>query len=154
MAEDFVDRLAENATQPPVLFYCKYVDMWSMWDVFERIVGVERRRILTFRYWMCCFDKSESDLVLNNLQRFLRRGSTSSVEKWYAWLFREAVLSGLDDVSQGAVVVIREPVDGMVDDGVFLDSLKGSPDWLNAPFQEKPPPDGWRPFGGECWEIE
>jgi hypothetical protein len=129
-ADEFVRHLADRASDPPVLFYCRYVDYWSMGDIFENVPGVVPLVIFTSHRTLYCFDLAASLDLLENLGRTLRRRAVSQEYRWYALFLREAIHAWNDVAEEGALIVVREPLGGLVEDGEVVTSLEIVPAWL------------------------
>lgn len=136
--KSFVECLRANATSLPILFYCEYLDAWSMGDIIDRFLtpthGNQLLRASVDEYDIACYALPDHDVLASSLSAILGRelikSESGQEEYWFARLLYEAVLSWQTISPTGAVVVIRHIVGPSVTDEEAIASLESVPAWL------------------------
>ncbi|WP_435009118.1 hypothetical protein P12x_000368 [Tundrisphaera lichenicola] len=131
-ADAFADRLRSHATDPPIIHFVEWADLWSMGDLFDRwmtppgaagpiTVHADRFEIRGYRL--------PDD---GRLGRHLSTPASHFAEEANQFVIRlhEAVEAWQDLVDRAALVVLREVVGGLVMDEELVSSLELVPDWL------------------------
>ena len=132
-ADAFADRLRSHALSPPVIYFAEWADLWSMGDLFTRLLTppgqppplvVHSERFEVYGYPLPDSERLAQHLVSATPQQFLEYD-------WLVWQLRQAEEAWNDLVDTAALVVLREVVGGLVTDHELRDSLSLVPDWLN-----------------------
>jgi hypothetical protein len=122
--DQFAVTLRANAASPPIIYYCEWVDMWSMGDVIPAL-GVPGARVVRGdRYDACCHDSNVS-LLAPTLG-----GEMAQEAEWLVARLREARSAWSGLVSESALVVLREALGGTVTDEELQAALWSVPRWL------------------------
>ncbi len=129
-------RLPEAA--PPVLFFCQYLDMWSMGDMFEIVFGPKTTPNISSSLTagsatLICYSLPDSNALLTTLAAKGKRNKRHTIPSevlWFHFLLRESVLawSALSPVS--TIVVVREIIGASVSDPEIEAANSTTPDWL------------------------
>jgi hypothetical protein len=132
-ADAFADRLRSHALSPPVIYFAEWADLWSMGDLFIRLLTppgqppplvIHAERFEVYGYPLPDTGCLAQHLVSATPQQFVEYD-------WLVWQLRQAEEAWNDLVDTAALVVLREVVGGLVTDNELRDSLSLVPDWLN-----------------------
>jgi hypothetical protein len=132
-ADAFADRLRSHALSPPVVYFAEWADLWSMGDLFTRMLappGGPPPLIIDADL----FEIYGSGLPDGGrlVQHLASVGPQQFTEyDWFVRQLQEAVLAWQALVEQAALVVLREVVGGLVTDDELSNSLSRVPDWLS-----------------------
>jgi hypothetical protein len=132
-ADAFADRLRSHALDLPVVYFAEWADLWSMGDVFSRLLtppgGPAPLIIHGDRFEIYGYSLPDGGRLVQHLAS---AGPQQFVEyDWFVWQLREAVRSWEELVEKGAVIVLREVVGGLVTDDELTNSLSTVPDWIS-----------------------
>jgi hypothetical protein len=131
-ADAFAERLRSHALSPPVIYFAEWADLWSMGDLFIRLLTppgqppplvVHSERFEVYGYPLPDSECLAQHLVSATPQQFVEYD-------WLVWQLRQAEEAWNDLVDTAALVVLREVVGGLVIDDELRDSLSLVPDWL------------------------
>ena len=135
-----LDLLRENATQPPIVFFQEYVDMWSMGDVFSSAATPEHGNglieVMSDEADMACYALPDSGSLLDHLRRCMRRKRvrerTPQEDRWIIEGLLNACLAWEPLIDKSVLVIARLVVGGLVEDEEILASSTSTPDWLKS----------------------
>jgi hypothetical protein len=138
-ADRFADQLRAHATQPPVIYFAEWADLWSMGDLFHRwlslrdgplplTVHANRHQIFAYRL------PDGGRLV----QHFEAAGPQQFREtNWFLDRVIEAIETWDNGTEDRAIIVLRHSIQGSVLDDEIKASLGIMPSWLDRnPIQE------------------
>ncbi|MCE5279245.1 MAG: hypothetical protein ABFD92_10565 [Planctomycetaceae bacterium] len=125
--DDLAERLERVGNEPPVLFYCKYSDMWGP----QLKLPLTSRKILhvwnrTHELW--CYPLPDGRRLERALCKALRsrrvaRGCLEQELRWYYRLLYEAVDAWSEIYDYATLVLIRHITGGFVSDDDVRQSL-------------------------------
>jgi hypothetical protein len=132
-ADAFADRLRSHALDLPVVYFAEWADLWSMGDVFSRMLaplgGPAPLTIHAVRFEIYGYGLPDGGRLVQHLASVGPQQFTE--EDWFVRQLHEAVLAWQELVEQAALVVLREVVGGLVTDDELSNSLSRVPDWLS-----------------------
>lgn len=130
--ERFVAVIREHASTPPVLYYCRYTDLWSMGDVFDRSYLPRPTMVFTKRMEVHCRDLSTArGAIQSSLTKHLRTKRYPAESYLFLRQMREAV-EAWDALDPDSVIVtVREVFRGLYEDREIEASLRERPPWLD-----------------------
>lgn len=131
-ADEWFQRLRQNALAPPVLFYAEYNDYWSFCPPC-RFIGEGDGDLLCVyanRYEGFCATLPLKDKVVENLERVSSDGQHNE-DRIFAWLTLHAARDWAALESGGALVFLREVLRECFDDREVSKSLAAAPDWMS-----------------------
>lgn len=124
-----------HASTPPVLFYCRYADVWSGGDLFQRMLG---------DYGSQPFEDSdgivlaiklpEDDSLIAHMEQRLRGDLQFDEQRLFLDLMLKATRSWTGLTKGGAILVFRDVVGSTVTDDELLASLETNL-WLQEDIQ-------------------
>jgi hypothetical protein len=132
-ADEFAGRLRTHALWLPVVYFAEWADLWSMGDVFIRLLTppagpapliIHGDRFEIYGYGLPDDGRLVQHLALAGPQQFVEYD-------WFVGQLREAIRSWEELVEKGAVIVLREVVGGLVTDDELTNSLSTVPDWIS-----------------------
>jgi hypothetical protein len=134
----FVRALEKHATDPPVLFYRRYVDQWSMGDQFDVLAGARNRQ--SRRIEIACDNLELIGYALPDRGNLLRRidqrrsqrqTNVGAIETgWFLDAIRDAYTAWSVRRGTAVIIVLRDVVGGLVDDDQIESSMLMPADWL------------------------
>jgi hypothetical protein len=128
---DLVRRLDEHASRPPVLFYCRYVDLWSSGFVFDRLYVPRPMQVCGPRYDVFCHLLGPAADTLRQSAINQLRSEHFAVESgWFLQRMHEALEAWNELSPDGVIVIVREVIGALVEDREIEHSLQELPDWL------------------------
>jgi hypothetical protein len=116
----FCDTLRVHCTTPPVIFFCEWIDFWSMGDRLLSFTKVEGTRLQV--------------LCLNRLEAIAWAdacGGQYEEDEWLAARLREAASVWCGGADRSAIVFVREVLGASITDEEVASSLTGVPTWLS-----------------------
>lgn len=132
-ADDFARALRAHCCEPPVISFAEWSDLWSMGDVFDRLLSPPESPdpiwIYADRYEIRGYMLPDDGRLNRHLAGHRRRPHVDEYEL-LAMRLREAISSWDTMVERAALVLLREPVGGFVTDDELLNSLRHMPEWL------------------------
>jgi hypothetical protein len=136
----FMASLRANSSIPPVIFFAEYIDSWSMGDVFDRcfprrripnIVRLSRDELELVGYRL-----PDAGALQRNASRILRtkavREPAGQEKRWFLSTLLHAVDAWDDLVPDGALVVFREILGGLLEDTEIAKASETVPQWITA----------------------
>ena len=134
----FVDDLRQHAAQPPILFYCRYVDAWSGGYIFSSFIFPENSssymEVMSDSNEVLCYALPDDGALVARLRGNLRRKDvrerSPAETRWYLLILLEAFHAWEDLCDNSVLVVVREPFAGSIEDRQIAASLVTVPDWL------------------------
>jgi hypothetical protein len=132
-ADAFADRLRSHALSPPVVFFAEWADLWSMGDVYTRLLtpsdGPAPLIVHADRFQIYGYGLPDGGRLTQHLAK---AGPQQFVEyDWFLGQLQEAIRAWQDLVDRAALIVLREVVKGLVTDEELSESLSLVPDWLS-----------------------
>lgn len=136
----FASELRANGHAPPVVYYCEYIDLWSMGDLFDRWMpnhnGSRLMCLLSDVVELRCYALPDGGLLAEDLQRLLKKRSLRErdpqEDRWFVVSLLEATLAWTGVVDTAALVVVREVLGGLVEDSEIAESLENTAPWIAA----------------------
>jgi hypothetical protein len=132
-ADAFADRLRSQALAPPVVYFAEWADLWSMGDLFTRMLappgGPAPSIIHADRFEIYGYGLPDGGLLIQHLASVVPQQFTEY--NWFVRHLQEAVRAWQELVEQATIVVLREVVGGLVTDDELSNSLSRVPDWLS-----------------------
>jgi hypothetical protein len=132
-ADAFADRLRSHALDLPVVYFAERADLWSMGDVFSRLLtppdGPAPLHIHADRFEIYGYGLPDGGRLVQYLASVGPQQSTEY--DWFVRQLQEAVQAWQELVEQAALVVLREVVEGLVTDDELSDSMSLLPGWLS-----------------------
>jgi hypothetical protein len=125
--DQFAETLRANAASPPVVYYCEWIDMWSMGDVIPALGSAGVRVVRGDRYEACCHQPTVSLIAPSN------HGEPAQESVWTEARLREARAAWSGLVDESILVVLREPLGATVTDEELRAALRSLPRWFGAP---------------------
>jgi hypothetical protein len=134
----FVASLRANSSIPPVIFFAEYVDTWSMGDVFQRCFPRRRSpnivRISHDELEIMGYRLPDGDALQAQGRRLLRtksvRESAGQEQRWFLSIVLHALDAWNVVVQDGALVIIREVLGGLLEDADVEQALEHVPQWI------------------------
>jgi len=123
-----LDKLAEalraHAAEPPIVYFSEWIDMWSMGDLVPAL-GDQKAVVVTGqRYEACCHHPPiafKADIIADE---------PTQESVWLKHRLDEAEDAWEELASDWIIVILREPLGGLVTDDELVSSLQDNPDWL------------------------
>lgn len=133
--EALVAGLHANAEHPPVLFYCRYMDLWSMFDDLrldflradDKAVVYEALCPGHELYALRVLDRQH---VLDLLKQERRRRSMTQERRSYVGALADAVDAWGNLTGSALIVCVRTVIGGLVEDDEVKLSLDSAAAWL------------------------
>jgi hypothetical protein len=137
--QQLADALRAHASQPPVIFWAEYVDMWScgllFTDIFSGTV-VRACNVMSDNEELLCYRLPDENSLRTALERQLRRKPAKERDpqelRWYLLALLEACRAWEKIVDTSAIVVVRRVVGALIEDRDIHTSLESVPGWLQA----------------------
>ncbi len=118
-----VDRLGAqlrlNGVALPVIYYCEWIDRWSMGDLLPRSCVVRGAQVEAF----CLLPAEAQALAAECPNQFQE-------QEWFAARLREAALAWEGFVTRSVLVVLREVLDRSTYDDELLACMDQVPGWV------------------------
>jgi hypothetical protein len=137
-ADRFANRLRANSLTPPVVHFVEWVDMWSMFDVFDNWLtppgGEPPLCMYGNKFELYCYPLADQGQLARHVadpgeQQFVE------TDRFIAEV-RDAIASWDKLVDRAVLVLVRWPVDVCVTDEQLTESLSFVPEWLLS-FESK-----------------
>lgn len=134
----FVTSLRANSSTPPVVFFAEYVDFWSMGDDIQRCFP-RRRSPSTVKashdeFEVFGYRLPDGGALQRHVTRLLRARAVNEPaaqeRRWLLSIVRHALDSWGALVQDGALVVVRELLGGLLEDSDIEKALEGVPRWI------------------------
>ncbi len=126
---DWITALYEHAHEPPVLFFAKYVDLWSYWLRSRFLEKFGLIEVFGDDHQAACFKLPFDEPVSKMLKRVSRYGPTDE-DRLFATITLKAANSWDCYEPGGILVFVRYVVGGLVPDQDVRASLAVIPAWL------------------------
>jgi hypothetical protein len=120
----FAEMLREKAKDPPILFFAEWIDLWSMGDLLPGL-GDPRAVILAGQRYQVCCHQPPVQFSASTIG-----GQLSQESLWLKQRLVEAEASWDNMVADAVILVLREPLGGLVTDQELTESLNAIPSWL------------------------
>lgn len=129
--DGFVDRVREHAESPPILYYCRYVDLWSSRYVFDDL-HLPRPIMIHTRYrQVYCYDLEHTGATIrNSLVAQLNEEHFAPENRWFLHRMQEAVEAWDALDPQSVILTVREVYRGAYEDREIVALLRERPEWL------------------------
>jgi hypothetical protein len=125
-ADQFVEKLRANAHRLPVVFYCEWIDHWSMGDLIPGL-GVESAREVVGKHYVISLHELPVEARKHKI------GDSLTQEcKWLRARIREASDAWEPICGRSVIAVAREVLGGSVLDDVIETSMNQIPNWLKT----------------------
>ena len=132
--------LRKHADRLPAIFFCEYVDTWSMGCHFEFWLRPRPTKgplhVASKRFDLYLYALPDRGALQNWLRRGLRlkrvRERNPQEQQWFVSNLLAAATSWEGMVRSSALIVVRECVGETVSDERLLESLKTAPAWLRG----------------------
>jgi hypothetical protein len=117
--DDFSHVLLANATGPPVVYFCQWMDSWLMGD---KVPGPGT--LSGQRFQASCLSSSDAAAWA------AKCGEQFDEERWLAIRLQEAVKACQPSVDTAVLVILREVLGASISDEDMAASLSEVPAWL------------------------
>lgn len=128
---DFVARASQHAAEPPMVYFARWLDSWSVGDLFLEYFSATDAHcgkcVLTAKYELYGISLPPDDAWVRNVIRRMR--FESDEEQRFNWHVRQAILA-TPQASGAALFVVREVLGGLVTEEELRSALLDVPDWL------------------------
>lgn len=126
----YVEVLRVNAHAPPVVYFAEWIHLWSMGDLLPGLGDARAVTLAGNRFEVCCHQPPVQ------FQATTIAGAMSQESRWLKQRLAEAEDAWGSLVSESVVIIVREPLGGLVSDEEISASLKTVPNWLpNMPAE-------------------
>lgn len=129
--DGFIERVRDHAHSPPVLYYCRYVDLWSSGYVFDDLHLPRPIIVHTRLREVCCHDLEHTgSAIRSSLAAELSEAHFAPENVWYLHRMHEAMEAWDVLDPNGVIVTVREVFRGAYEDREIEASLQVRPEWL------------------------
>jgi hypothetical protein len=133
-----MNELRANGSQPPILYYCEYADMWSMGDMFESIIKVTGEGasvILSVgdMQVICCpvlYGEDKPETISLRLRTLVSLPHMPKETRWLVNKIDEATEAWEQLNSRAVIIISRRVVGTTVLDSEVWESLHVLPEWV------------------------
>ena len=144
-ADALGDLLREHATEPPVMFFAEYVDMWWLGTIpmllesfgLGALAG-EFVDVWANKYMLACYALPDGGRLCRALRAALARKARSQEGRCFVTVMLEAVTAWENVVPDGTVVVLRRTTGPLALDSEVIASGRALPTWC-ANLDKAPP---------------
>jgi hypothetical protein len=133
--DEFAEVLRTHSSELPIVYFSEWIDTWSMGDLIPSL-GDERAVMIHGRRYEACCHRPPILLKSTTIA-----GEPTQESEWLKCRLEEAKDAWHELVPNWVIIVMREPLGGLVEDDELVRSLQKIPDWLigarrtdNSPF--------------------
>jgi hypothetical protein len=122
----------ENATEPPVIHFVEWIDLWSMGDLFRSWLspsgGETPLTVFGDRFEVYGHCLPDDGLLLRRLANDRKHQFPEA--EWFLKRLDEAINAWQDVAGRSLIVVLREVTGGLVTDDELAKALDELPNWM------------------------
>ncbi len=116
----FVDHLNDNGCSPPVLYYSRHADTWSMGDVYDQLMRPpyldEPLRLMSYRHELWAQPLGDGHPIAHHAAEIRHRSSDCPEYLWVATRLQEAAMVYNADLGPATLLLARTIVGGLRQD--------------------------------------
>lgn len=131
-AIQFLEDVKRNAHEPPIVFFCEYLDMWSTGDLVDRVLArwdsQDKVKLAVNSSEVLCLPMLASASLAMERQTC----SEQDEDRWFALVLREAVNAYSALCEKGVVVIGRRVTGASPTDAEITDAAQSVPQWMIA----------------------
>ena len=125
----FAEMLRANAHSPPVVYFAEWIDLWSMGELLPGL-GDPRAVIFAGQRFQVCCHQPPVQFSASTIG-----GELSQESQWLRQRLVEAEAAWDPIITEAVIIVLREPLGGLVTDEQLTESLNDTPSWLTDAVQ-------------------